>query len=121
MINWYGITDVADLVEGSNAKTYAVAWMGGLADWREVARRVSPLEYVRSGLPPILTLHGSSDRIVPYSHAVRLHEALDKAGVPNQLHMIPGGDHGGFTLDENLEAMEVIREFLKRQGITGED
>ena len=35
MINWYGITDVADLVEGPNAKTYAVEWMGGLAKQAE--------------------------------------------------------------------------------------
>ena len=117
MVNWYGITDVADLVEGPNAKTYAVAWMGGMADWRDVARRVSPLEYVRPDLPPILTIHGDADSIVPYQHGVRLHEALEKAGVANQLHTIPGGDHGGFTLEENLEAMRVIREFLHEHGI----
>ena len=58
MVNWFGITDVADLVEGPNAKMYAIQWMGGMADWRDVARRVSPLEYVRSDLPPILTIHG---------------------------------------------------------------
>ena len=117
MINWYGITDVADLVEGPNAKTYAVAWMGGLADWRDQARRVSPLEYVRPGLPPILTIHGDADEVVPYRHAVRLHDALDKAGVPNRLHTVPGGNHGGFTLEENLEAARVIREFLREHGI----
>ncbi len=119
MVNWFGITDVADLVEGPNAKTYAVAWMGGLANWREVARRVSPLEYVRADLPPILTLHGDADDIVPYNHATRLHAALEKAGVPNQLHTIPGGSHGGFDLSENLEAMRVIRAFLEQHGIVG--
>lgn len=117
MVNWYGITDVADLVEGPNAKYYAVEWMGGMADWRDVARRVSPLEYVRSDLPPILTIHGDADSIVPYQHGVRLHEALEKAGVANQLHTVPGGDHGGFTLEENLEAMRVIRAFLREHGI----
>jgi acetyl esterase/lipase len=117
MVNWYGITDVADLVEGPNAKTYAVAWMGGLTDWRSVAKRVSPLEYVRPGLPPILTIHGDADTLVPYDHAVRLHAALDEAGVPNQLHTIAGGDHGGFTLEEELEAFDVIRSFLREHGI----
>jgi acetyl esterase/lipase len=119
MINWYGITDVADLVEGPNAKTYAVEWMGGLANWREEARRVSPLEYVRPGLPPILTIHGDADEIVPYEHAVRLHEALQKAGVPNRLHTVAGGNHGGFTLEQNLEAARVIRDFLEEHGILG--
>jgi len=119
MINWYGITDVADLVEGPNARTYAVEWMGGLANWREAARRVSPLEYVRPGLPPILTIHGDADEIVPYEHAVRLHEALEKAGVPNRLHTVAGGNHGGFTLEQNLEAARVIRDFLAEHGILG--
>ncbi|MXW48866.1 MAG: alpha/beta hydrolase, partial [Gammaproteobacteria bacterium] len=72
IVNWYGITDVADLVQGPNAKTYAVAWMAGLTDWQAVAERVSPLSHVRSGLPPILTIHGDADAIVPFDHAVRL-------------------------------------------------
>ncbi len=93
--------------------------MGGLANWRDVARRVSPLEYVRAGLPPILTLHRDADEVVPYTHATRLHAALEKAGVPNKLHTIPGGNHGGFNLNENLEAMRVIRAFLEQHGIVG--
>jgi acetyl esterase/lipase len=117
MVNFYGITDVADLVEGPNAKLYAVRWMGGMADWREIARRVSPLEYVRAGLPPILTIHGDADPIVPYQHGVQLHEALQKAGVATQLHTVAGGGHGGFNLEENLEVMRVIRAFLREHGI----
>ena len=117
MVNWYGITDIADLVSGPNAKTYAVAWMGGLVDWRAVAERVSPLSYVRSGLPPILTIHGDADDIVPFDHAVRLHQALDEAGVPAKLHGIEGGGHGGFTDAESLAAYGAIREFLVEHGV----
>jgi transposase-like protein len=62
-----------------------------------VAKCVSPLTYVRKGLPPILTIHGDNDQLASYSHAVRLHEALAKAGVINQLLTIPWGRHGGFT------------------------
>ena len=117
MVNWYGITDVADLVSGPNAKTYAVAWMGGLADWRVVAERVSPLSYVRSGLPPILTIHGDADDIVPFEHAVRLHQALDEAGVPAKLHTIERGGHGGFSDAESLAAYGAIRGFLVEHGV----
>ena len=28
VVNWYGITDVADLLEGTNMKMYAVQWLG---------------------------------------------------------------------------------------------
>jgi acetyl esterase/lipase len=112
LINWFGITDVADLVEGPNAKTYALAWMGGMADWRAVAARVSPLEYVRPGLPPILTIHGNADDIVPYEHAVRLQKALERAEVPARLHTVDGGGHGGFSVDESRAALRAIRSFL---------
>ena len=112
IVNWYGITDVADLLEGPNMKTYAVAWLSSMENRKEIARRVSPLEYVRAGLPPILTIHGDADPTVPYSHAVRLKEVLERAGVPNRLHTVPGGRHGGFSRDETLKIFSVIREFL---------
>jgi len=114
IVNWYGITDVNDLLDGPNLKTYAVTWLSSMPDRAEVARRVSPLEYVRKDLPAILTIHGDADPTVPYDHAVRLHKALDQAGVPNQLLTIPGGKHGGFTRDETLKIFSTIREFLAK-------
>ena len=114
-INWFGITDVADVIDGPHRANLAVTWLGSLPNKDEVARRVSPLTYVRSGLPPILTIHGDQDPLVPYDHAVRLHAALTKAGVPNQLLTIPGGKHGGFTPDERTKIFETIREFLAKQ------
>jgi len=112
IVNWYGITDVADLLEGPNLRSYAVQWLGSMTDRKEVAARVSPLTYVRSGLPPILTIHGDADPTVPYSHAVRLRDALDAVGVPNRLHTVPGGGHGNFTVEEYQQVYETLRQFL---------
>lgn len=116
VVNWFGITDVADLLEGPNRQGYAVMWLGSLPDRVAVARRVSPLEYVRREMPAILTIHGDSDTTVPYSHAVRLHQALEKAGARHQLLTIPGGKHGGFTSEQYLQCYQTIREFLARLG-----
>lgn len=121
IVNWFGITDVVDLLDGSNMKEYAVAWLGSMTNREEVARRVSPLTYVRGGLPPIITIHGDADPVVPYSHAVRLHEALNKAGVPNQLVTIPGGKHGGFSREETQKAYSAIRDFLNKQNVIKQD
>ncbi len=117
IVNWYGITDVGDLLDGENMIGFAVGWMGSMTDRDKIAERVSPLSYVREGLPPILTIHGDADPIVPYSHAARLHEALNEAGVPNQLHTVPGGGHGRFSLDEYQMIYAVIRGFLKEHGL----
>ena len=117
VINWYGITDVADLLQGPNIRSYAVSWLGSLPNREDLAKRLSPLGYVRPGLPPILTIHGDADTVVPYSHAVRLHEALTKAGVKNQLLTVRDGRHGMFTAKQELRAFEAIRAFLQDAGI----
>jgi acetyl esterase/lipase len=113
IVDWYGITDVNDLLDGPNRKSYAVAWLSSMPERQQIAKRVSPLEYVRAGLPPILMIHGDADPTVPYQHSIRLKAALDKAGVPNQLHTVPGGHHGGFSAAENVEVYKTIKAFLK--------
>jgi dipeptidyl aminopeptidase/acylaminoacyl peptidase len=103
---------VADVIDGPHKANLAVTWLGSLPNKEEIAKRVSPLTYVRPGLPPILSIHGDKDPLVPYEHAVRLHAALAKAGVPNQLLTIPNGGHGNFTPEERTRIFATIREFL---------
>lgn len=112
IVNWFGITDVLDELRGPNAKGYAVVWLGDQANADEIAKRVSPINYVTSDVPPIITIHGDKDALVPYTQAVRLHKALDAAKVPNQLYTIPGANHGGYTFEENQKAWEAVHHFL---------
>ena len=112
IINWYGITDVADLLSGPDEKGYAVRWLGGRADSEAVAARVSPVTYVRQGLPPILTIHGDADTLVPYHHAVRLRDKLRAVGVPHELHTVAGGGHGNFNKEQTIQIYQTIRRFL---------
>lgn len=117
IINWYGISDVADLIAGPNLKNYAVMWLGSQPERTAIAKRVSPLTYVHGGNPPVLTIHGDADPVVPYSHAVRLHQALTQAGVKNELVTIHGGGHGGFTPEQVQDAFAKINAFLRAQGV----
>jgi acetyl esterase/lipase len=117
VINWFGITDVPDVIDGANSQPAAVRWFGDLPNKMEIAKKVSPLTYVRSGLPPILTVHGDADPTVPYPEAVKLHQELAKVNVPNQLVTIPGGKHGNFTAEERVKIYTTIREFLAKNGL----
>ena len=117
IINWYGITDVNDMLTGPNARSYAVQWVGAPANGVEVAKSVSPLTYVRAGLPPILTIQGDADNIVPYSQNTRLRDALTKVGAANELLTIPGGGHGNFKPEERAKAFLKIREFLAKHNL----
>ncbi|MGQ0732203.1 MAG: alpha/beta hydrolase fold domain-containing protein [Acidobacteriota bacterium] len=114
IINWYGITDVADLLDGPNMKAYAVAWLGSAQDREAIAKRLSPLTYVRRDVPPVLTIHGDADPTVPYAHATRLHAALRSAGAASDLITVPKGLHGGFPQEEQVRAFAAVREFLAR-------
>jgi len=114
ILNWYGITDLNDMLAGANARSYAVQWIGAVPNRNELAKSISPLTYVRAGLPPVLTIHGDADPIVPYTHATRLHEALVKAGVSSELFTVPKGGHGNFNAEQRTQIYAKIREFLAR-------
>jgi len=112
IVNWYGITDVNDLLDGENQKSYAVRWLGSQPNRDAIANRISPLNYVREDLPPIISIHGDADPIVPYSHAVELHQLLSQAEVENELITVPNGLHGGFPADEQIRIYNSIFSFL---------
>jgi acetyl esterase/lipase len=117
IVNWYGITDVNDVIHEPNLKNYGMMWIGSQRDADEIARSVSPLTYVRAGLPPILTIHGDKDDVVPYSQATSLRDALNKAGVRNELYTVTGGGHGQFTREQYIPAWEQVFKFLKANGL----
>ncbi len=112
IVNWYGITDVGDLLDGDNQRGYAVRWLGSQPDMYAIAERVSPLSYVRNDLPPIISIHGDADPVVPYEHAVELHRQLDQAEVRNELVTVPEGLHGGFPADQMRRVYGSIFDFL---------
>jgi dipeptidyl aminopeptidase/acylaminoacyl peptidase len=73
---------------------------------------------VRSDLPPILSIHGDKDDVVPYSQSVRLHDALEKAKVVNKLLTIKNGGHGQFPQADFVRSYEAIWSFLRQNRIT---
>ena len=118
IVNFFGIADVADLLDGPNKKPfpeswpYTVQWLGNQPNRTDLAKAASPLTYVRQGVPPTISIHGDADLLVPYSHSVRLQEALQKVGVPHELITIPGGGHGIFPPDQWQRAYTSIQAFL---------
>lgn len=114
VVNWYRITDVADPVEGPNALLWAERWVSGENDRLGLAKALSPLSIITPDAPPVVSIHGDADPLVPYAHAELLHEALIRAGVPNELVTIEGGGHSGFTVDEYIRSYQAIEAFLNK-------
>jgi acetyl esterase/lipase len=122
IIDLFGVTDVADLMQGPNKRNHAERWVGDVPNSMELAKRLSPLTYARKDLPPILIIHGDQDPVVPYEQAVRLHQALEHAGARVQLTPIIGGGHGStppfaWTHEQYVQAQEAAFGFLEKYGI----
>ena len=113
IVSWYGVFDYTTLVDDP-VRTYAITWIGGQPNRKEVAARVSPMTYVRAGVPPVIAIHGDADPVVPYEQEVREVDALKKAGVTAELVTIPGGKHGNFERDQVLRAWTAIEAFLTK-------
>ena len=53
----------------------------------------APLRQVHRGAPPFLLVHGTEDRVVPFSQSEALRDAFTAAGVPVRLVPVDGADH----------------------------
>jgi acetyl esterase/lipase len=121
IVDFFGITDIADLLDGPNKKPfpeswpYTVQWLGNQPNRADVAKASSPLTYVRAGGPPTISIHGDADPLVPYAHSTRLQEALQNAGVAHELVTIPSGGHGNFSTPEWQRAFAAVEKFLSTQ------
>ena len=80
----------------------------GTAPSPEVIKSASPVEYVRGDSPPMLLIHGTSDSRVHHSMTVNMHQKLEQAGVPADLHLYAGQDD---SFDAELAfAQSIVRE-----------
>lgn len=118
VVDGFGITDAVDLLNGPHHQSWADDWIPPGTSRVELARRVSPLTYVRHDLPPIFIAQGGDDHTVPVEQSIRLHNALDMDGVPNELVIVPDAKHG-FSREQWIPLDEKIFAFLKAHGIEG--
>ena len=73
----------------------------------------SPVNRVTSQCPPVLTVTGDADKIVPVAHVARFHHLLAEAGVPQQLEVLPGRGHGfDLTVPDFQRCSAWLHDFI---------
>jgi acetyl esterase/lipase len=102
------------------------SWGAGLAAalapyFRGELAQASPINRIGPHCPPVLTLTGDADHMIALGPVRRFHARLSEHGVPNELVVYPGEEHGfdlfGTQWDVSAAAM---REFLDRAlSVTG--
>ncbi len=72
--------------------------------------RFDNLSKIRAVRSPILVIHGTDDRVIPFSHARQLYE---QANQPKQFVAIAGADHNDLMEVAGLKYQDVLIEFVR--------
>jgi alpha-L-fucosidase 2 len=56
--------------------------------------QLSPIEKVRSGMPPFLLIHGTADPLVPFEQSRAMCEKMLSVGAECEVFPVPGAGHG---------------------------
>ena len=89
--------------------------------WRERARKLSPIQFVKPGLPPMLLMQGTEDQCVPVEQIDRFAAAVKAAGCACQYERIDGWPHAfvliGYATDEHsVKATQIVDRYLAGLG-----
>lgn len=66
---------------------------------------LEPVAFADRGDPPVVLVHGADDRVVTSATSVRYAEALRRADVAVDLHVVSGGGHSGAVLAAAIRAV----------------
>ncbi len=116
IVNWFGITDIAGVdnfyKKQGQESNYAGIWVGNPKRMDSISNAFSPVKRITSSCPPVISVHGKKDSVVPYEQAVTFHKLLNKAGIKNELVSIDDGKHLGFSDKEYQYIYTHIFNFL---------
>jgi acetyl esterase/lipase len=94
VVNYFGPTDLIRIFP-QGVSPILVEFLGGPStDKKDAYVQASPLTYIDKNDPPILTIHGTKDNIVPYSQAEILDAKLRETGVPSTVITMTDKGHG---------------------------
>lgn len=114
VVNVFGPTDMAFCYEKSSVAWIFRLFMGGTpSEVPETYKAASPITYVSKDDPPVLTLHGDKDALVPVEQARALDEKVKSVGASHTLIMFEGQGHG-FGGEYNKNAWDATWEFFDR-------
>ncbi len=84
------------------------------------ARRLSLSRYISGGLPPMLMIHGTADRLVPFQDARAFADKMEKKRLPFKLVEFEGRDQNFFNMNTDPVSYEAalfnVDDFLDEHG-----
>ncbi len=95
VVNVFGPTEMTQCEATSSVDWIFRLFLGGEPEQAAATySEASPLTYVSSDDPPVLTLHGDQDKLVPIAQAKLLDEKMKAVGAQHRLIVFEGAGHG---------------------------
>lgn len=98
VVAFYSPSDLASMAQNSNQipESYRQALKGSpLAEMLMTGlKNLSPINFVREGMPPFLLIHGTSDTLVPFEQSEEMCKRIHDVGASCELYPVRGGGHG---------------------------
>jgi len=121
IISWFGVSDMEKLLHQDNlpaGRDDAITWFGSMPNRDLMAKRLSPISYIRKDGPPVFLIAGNADPILDFHQSVDMDSALKNIGEPSDLVIVDGGTHGHFSPDQQLYIYGRIHKFLEAHGVS---
>jgi len=114
VVNYFGPTDMAACYEKTALPWVARLFLGGVpSEVPDRYKAASPITYVSKDDPPVLTLHGDQDALVPVEQAKALDEKMKAVGASHTLIIYRGQGHG-FGGEYGKKSWDATWEFFDR-------
>jgi acetyl esterase/lipase len=111
VLDFYGPSDFLTLKgnESPDPRSPITLLLGAtVADRPDLAKRASPVTYIDKNDPPFLIVQGEKDESVNPDQSILLSKKLKKAGVKNELIIVPGAPHYGEMFDAEFIRKKVF-------------
>ncbi len=119
VLDFYGASDLLTLKgnDDKDPKNPITLLLGAMvADRPDLAKKASPVTYIDKNDPPFLIIQGEKDQSVNPDQSVNLSARLKKAGVNNELIIVPGAPHFGVMFDAEFIRKRIfyfLDEYMK--------
>ena len=90
--------------------------LGEVTDIEPQLKSISPIYHVTKDAPPLLLIHGDSDKTVPLQQSEILKSKYEETGLPVKLVVQPGGGHSGWPgiMDQYPIVWDWFDQYLKK-------
>ncbi|WNC69873.1 prolyl oligopeptidase family serine peptidase [Thalassotalea nanhaiensis] len=121
VISINGVSDVEQMLETEERDHGDDHWV--VSYWQDVIskgdvkedhlEKISPINYVKDVVTPILLIHGERDQIVPLSQSEDMFDELEDANKNVTFVELEEGDHHLSNAKNRMKALKAIDKFIK--------